>query len=652
MYRARLHFKLLSCCCYFARRFEGESSSDLVVNISIVFALLRIMAHNLSHWLDKVSSDISKARELSDVASKNDPETNPYKSKYEARKILKDVLADLEEQNDVGQIREGDDADDRGVKWDSEEECIRKPLQPAVYFAALEYELAVNFVETEEIPTGEEHFDSSLNYLKNFNPHSPCVISLMIAVKCQQGILWSNRSDHTKALIFIQEAEALYEKYKASVGNAPLFYKDILVMNEQKDASTPKERESEFEKQHTLTLYYIAQSYSNLGKREESGKYCHITLLRQMETAQYDPQDWALNCATLGQYYITKDKYNFSRYCLACASRIGEEALSKFNPENYEEGERQRAEDKVHKMEADIARCWAKYCLNLLIASHEFKIENSDESGMVAQPSNASEDSSSEDDLKHLRFKGIEVTSLEEEVTDKLVKTYDEARNVFLCGQKWLQKAKEFYIFDGYVSDFVEINQDLSQLFKYLAFFDDSFERRCKMHKRRIDLLNAPLIELNPKHFLQICRQLTFEIAEIYSFMADLKKAILEQEPSRLSAESVNKFNRLLAQGIKYYQGFIDSYIHMDKQPEKYEDDAVRGVLLSHFYMARLHSKYLSPDKRIKAEYLQKEKDLYEAIVKYCDSHPDMPNVFEEELSLSREMISLFPAKLNQLLDS
>ena len=607
----------------------------------------------VSLLLQEVSGEILKARELSEVQSKQDPETNPYKSKYEARKIIKDALADIEEQVnvvDLDEIDVGDEACDEDQN--SEEHSLRMGVTTRIMLGALEYELGINFIETEEVTTGEEHLESSLNYLAGGDGLSPLKVSLLIAIKCQIGIVWSNRSDHNKSLGYFQEAEKLFEEYKAKTGVPPLFHKDILLTEEKITAKTLQEREAEFENQHTLTLYYIAQSYNNLGEREKSGKYCHITLLRQMETSQYESMDWALNCATLGQFYITKDMYNFARYCLACALKIGEEALDKFNPEDYDESEVQRAEEKVKKMEADIARCWAKYCLNLLISSHQKRL-NDGADGLNQDTGNREDpETAGMDDLKHLKFKDLEVTSIEEQVSDKLAKSYDEARAMFLCGQKWLQKAQEFYVFDGYVSDFVEINQDLSQLFKYLSFFDDSFESRCKMHKRRIDLLNTPLLELNPKHFLQICRQLTFEIGEIYSDMADLKKAIMEEDSTKVNTDNIRKFNKLLMQGIKFYQGFIDSYKHMDKHPEKYEDDAVRGILLSYFYMARLHSKYLTPERRVKGEHMMKEKECYDVIVNYCDTHTDMPNVFEEELAISREMVGLFPARVNQILDA
>ena len=63
-----------------------------------------------------------------------------------------------------------------------------------------------------------------------------------------------------------------------------------------------------------------------------------------------------------------------------------------------------------------------------------------------------------------------------------------------------------------------------------MSEFDTNFERRCKMHKRRIDLLTPILSEINSQFYLQICRQLQYEIGEIYSEMTDFKIAVAEQE--------------------------------------------------------------------------------------------------------------------------
>ena len=51
--------------------------------------------------------------------------------------------------------------------------------------------------------------------------------------------------------------------------------------------------------------------------------------------------------------------------------------------------------------------------------------------------------------------------------------------------------ATSHFVLDGFVTDNVEITQDLSKSWKHLAQFDSNAERACKMHKRRIDMLTT-----------------------------------------------------------------------------------------------------------------------------------------------------------------
>lgn len=39
---------------------------------------------------------------------------------------------------------------------------------------------------------------------------------------------------------------------------------------------------------------------------EKAAHYCHSTLKRQLEHNAYHPMEWAINAATLSQFYINK----------------------------------------------------------------------------------------------------------------------------------------------------------------------------------------------------------------------------------------------------------------------------------------------------------------------------------------------------------
>ncbi|MEQ2283766.1 hypothetical protein AMECASPLE_014973 [Ameca splendens] len=114
-------------------------------------------------------------------------------------------------------------------------------------------------------------------------------------------------------------------------------------------------------------MYYLAQVYRNLGENDRAATYCHSTLQRQLQLNQFSPMEWALNAATLSQYYITKGQYMEGRHCLAAATVIsglaGEVPSEAAARESETESERR---EQLQQKRADIARCWIKYCLNLL----------------------------------------------------------------------------------------------------------------------------------------------------------------------------------------------------------------------------------------------------------------------------------------------
>lgn len=60
-------------------------------------------------------------------------------------------------------------------------------------------------------------------------------------------------------------------------------------------------------------------------------------------------------------------------------------------------------------------------------------------------------------------------------------------------------QAKEYFLVDGYVTDHIEILQDHSALYRSLIFFEEEAEARCKMHKRRIDMLEPICNGTDPK---------------------------------------------------------------------------------------------------------------------------------------------------------
>uniref|UniRef100_A0A8C5NQ97 KIF-binding protein n=1 Tax=Junco hyemalis TaxID=40217 RepID=A0A8C5NQ97_JUNHY len=510
------------------------------------------------------------ARTLSAVESLKDPETEPYRSKYSARALLQEVKQLLSAAEEGG-------------------EAVL-----AVRRAVLEYELGVNHTDTEELSAGDEHLQRCTQLLE---PHrlSPDCVSLYIQAQNNLGILWSQRDEIETAQTYLESAEALYNQYMKEDGNPPLDPSEHFMAEEEK--LTDQERSKRFEKAYTHTLYYLAQVYQHLEMIEKAAQYCHTTLKRQLEYCGYYPVEWARNAATLSQYYLSKECFMEARHCLAAASVIFSQAGQVPSAEDSDETEPDQQD--LPERKAEIARCWIKYCLNLLQSARKLLEDNIGELDPDRQLELKAQRKKEEDEKEKGRKKAVlfgtsdicdSVLAMEEKVSSVYPLDFQEAREVFLVGQNYVQEAKEFFQVDGYVTDHIEIVQDHSALFKVLAFFEEDYERRCKMHKRRIDMLEPIYTDLNPQYYLLVRRQLQCELADTYYEMMDLKVAI-GNRLEKLDSHTVKKINSLAQFAIKYYELFLDSLRNPDKVfPEKLEEDVLRPAMVAKFHIARLYA--------------------------------------------------------------
>lgn len=446
------------------------------------------------------------------------------------------------------------------------------------------------------------------------------------------GILWTARRDYEKSLKFFKDAEQLYISFKQKTGGAPKAMEEYLTRPWDDDKIEHK-RSIEFEKTYTLTLYYMAQVYAKRDEKELSAEYCQITLQRQLEYDTYDPMEWAICAATLSQYFISTDDFTLARHCLACAEFIYQEAIDKDNTDSSEE-----AKEKLKQGKADIERCWAKYGLALLDSSKNTLMSDNE------QQFNKSAGE------KFPRF-NLEVTSREEQITDQMLRVFPEARNVFLRIQQWLISAKDFYVLDGRCHDFVEISQDLSASYKYLAFFEMDMDRQCRMHKRRADIISALINELNPQHYLLVVRQLMFELAEIYSQMLDIKVAILQDDEIQPTPHALKKINQLALQSIEKYDAYLNTLKASGKSelPDEFPENDVRPGLVAMFCKGRLHSKFITPDVKQRIANIQKSIDCYKFVVDYCNKNVSAVDLVTDELNICKEMVGLLPVKMEKI---
>lgn len=238
--------------------------------------------------LSDLKDQYEKAEKLVEEDSKHDPPTEPFKSHYEARDIL------IEIRNNVKNMMQDFNP---AEKSDSLEKLN-------FILSYITVDLGKISVFTEELSTGERYFQEGIDMLVDYKLHPSGVCAYLNGLN-QMGILWSNRGELEKAKEILCEAEKIYTGFKA-LDTAPLTIYDIFGTVDE--IENDKGRKV-LEKNYTLTLFYLAQVFGGVGDLHKSAVYCHITLRKQLEMKEYDSIDWALNSATLSQYFCTNNRF-------------------------------------------------------------------------------------------------------------------------------------------------------------------------------------------------------------------------------------------------------------------------------------------------------------------------------------------------------
>jgi len=511
--------------------------------------------------------------------------------------------------------------------------------------------------DMEDTGLATEYFKKCIDLLEDSKLTAEGILPA-ISVNNQLCLIYAQRGLYEEAKDFLKQAEDLYVKFTEDVRLEPVHMVTIMGIEEIEGDLCAK---SILEKLHTLTLYYLAQVCRELDDKCNFALYCHRTLSKQLSqnkiTQDLDYVDWALNAATISQYFIEQDKFPQARHHLAAASCI----LEKYSEILRAKGTRETSESIAAEYEnydhrsASVARCWAKYGIALLEASKERLLKKAEQEDQDSKVSNEAYKYSQTETMEDPRFADLEpeLESITNEITDMYLLDFNDARPVFLNVRKWLDKAKEYYTFENHASDYAWIAQDLSQAYKHLAFFEDNEDRQARMHKRRIDILEEVIEGLCPRFYRNVCREIWIELAETYSEILDLKIDRLQASNEKPTAPMVAKIERLARNSIKHYQSYLNS-LEMSKSEsgvESFSDDSLYPALSTYFHIGRLYNKIITSEVQQKIENMQNSIDAYSFVVNYYDKHPEKQKKLEkyEFIKLSKEFVTLLPLTLDRL---
>lgn len=240
-------------------------------------------------------------------------------------------------------------------------------------------------------------------------------------------------------------------------------------------------------------------------------------------------------------------------------------------------------------------------------------------------------------------------------ITDRYLLDMDDAKPVFLNAIKWVEKAKSYYTIDTEATEYSKIVQDHAMAYKNLVFYESDPSNQAKMHKRRIDLLEGLLKELNKVFYMNIVRELLYELGQAYSNIFDIKLEAFEQSQRTPGAivnpNALKKINDLITKSRNHFNEFISTYYlaKTDQLKQDIDTDVLVPIAFSYFQIARMSYKFITPDKNLQYQNLSICLDNYRRFVAICTDRKDVGDRLKAEVGVSKEMVQLLPIKLQRM---
>jgi hypothetical protein len=235
----------------------------------------------------------------------------------------------------------------------------------------------------------------------------------------------------------------------------------------------------------------------------------------------------------------------------------------------------------------------------------------------------------------------------------KDVTTLEEAKTIFRLGNTQLKKALKVFIMDGFVTDHIKITQTISQLYKYLIFFETDNSRIFAMEERRINLLEPIFNTINHKVYVIQWQETSLELAEIFCEIFESNYELFRTKQKKAGSKEIDEINGYGRKSIFYYEDII-GYIENEygKETEKKFEDFITIITIKS-NIARLYSKIIYMDDiKKRVDSLKKSLEIYSEVHKLLKGSKDIfgdKEELRENLHMCEEMIGMLPIKIDKV---
>ena len=379
-----------------------------------------------------------------------------------------------------------------------------------------------------------------------------------------------------------------------------------------------------FEHNYTLTIFYYAQAFTKLGFRKKAIKYCSLILKRQIEFNDFELQDALVNCLNLSDFYMENQHYAQAEYILISAMSL--------LPDDINEKKNLRAA---------LQNQLGKYFLERL----KFAVISLKENKLISDNDNIN----SIVNKKIFTFNTLNIVW--PQIKDVI--NIEQAKSLFRLSNTQFKKALTFYNTDEYLYEYIQICQNISQLYKYLISFEFDNSRIFAMEERRINIIKPLLDKINQKNEVMLWQEICLELAEIYCEIFESNYELIRVKKKKINYKELDDINRNGELSIYYYQQ-INEYIinEYNKEEDKKLEDFITIITIKS-NIARLYSKLIFlKDVKKRVDSLKKSlnifKEVYKMLKESIEIFGDREDL-QENILMCEEMIGMIPIKIDKI---
>ncbi|KAG5500289.1 hypothetical protein JIQ42_04626 [Leishmania sp. Namibia] len=446
--------------------------------------------------------------------------------------------------------------------------------------------------------------------------------------------LYLSKVDLVKSKAVLQRAEAIYNEWAAwwegqpvscDIREVPISEDGTLRTSEiSADRVAPTLLRFYMDSSYTATLFFMAQLHTAQRNTAAASQYCHRTMHYQLLNKQeFNRKSWATNALQLSGFYSSHFAYDKAFHCLVAGQTLMPTS------EEPEDGK------------GLVAWAFGRFYLHRL---HHY-------GRLLAgrEPSGESDEAVAQLEKSWCDFPGMPPLQPQPPVT-----TFDEARECFREGIKWLQEAQACRPFESLCTEHIDITRDMVQLYAALQLFELNRARRIAMVQRQSQLLEVFPDQLSFNAYPVVVRQLLYDLGSLYE---DQLRMRVQQRKDPQPDEKPLKdkaLNALVRKTLRYYERFCETWRHPTTHvmPDVLEEDSRLPFFRALMRQAQVQLSYVHSTPKEEYDGIGVSCKAYGRAIEFYGNNP-LPKELDEEASkeveLAREMLKLLSVKQRDL---